>query len=77
MQAHLLVAAYNLAIVSPQLFVLEGERIFYERVHVLCAYIEELVRAARLECPDLPSWSLEFVALLLVKIKELLLDLVP
>ena len=70
-QARFLVAAYNLAIVSPQSFeqllVLEGEGIVDERVHVLHAFIEELVGAARLECPDLPSWSVEFVALLLAK----------
>mgnify|MGYP000559519246 CR=1 FL=1 len=71
MQAHFLVAAYNLAIVSLQSFekflVFEGERIVDDRVHVLPAHIEGLVKAAWLECPDLPSWSVEFVALLLAK----------
>ena len=81
MQAHFLVAAYNLAIVSPQSFeqllVLEGEGIVDERVHVLHAFIEELVGAARLECPDLPSWSIKSVALLLAKDHRITLELVP
>ena len=81
MQAHFLVAAYNLAIVSlqlfEQLFVFEGERIVDDRVHVLPTHIEGLVKAAWLECPDLPSWSIKSVALLLAKDHRITLELVP
>ena len=81
MQAHFLVAAYNLAIVSlqlfEQLFVFEGERIVDDRVHVLPTHIEGLVKVAWLECPDLPSWSIKFVDVLLAKDHRITLELVP
>jgi SET and MYND domain-containing protein len=74
-QARFLVAAYNLAIVSPhsfqQLLLLEGEATMAvadgERLHALHAFMEDVVRWARVECPTLPSWPLELLSLLLAK----------
>lgn len=70
-QARYLIAAYNLAVVSPhsfeQLLSLEGEGVVDDKVHVVHTFLSEAIRSWQLECQELPSWSVEFVASLLAK----------
>ncbi|MCO5582568.1 hypothetical protein L7F22_036465 [Adiantum nelumboides] len=70
-QARYLIAAYNLAVVSPhcfeQLLSLEGEGLVNDKVHLVHTFLSEAIRSWQLECQELPSWSVEFVASLLAK----------
>ncbi|KAI5065016.1 hypothetical protein GOP47_0019711 [Adiantum capillus-veneris] len=70
-QARYLIAAYNLAVVSPhcfeQLLSLEGEGSVNDKIHLVHTFLSEAIRSWQLECQELPSWSVEFVASLIAK----------
>eukprot|EP00250_Pteridium_aquilinum_P018014 c23895_g3_i1 orf=466-1668(-) len=70
-QARYLVAAYNLAVISPhafeQLLMLEGEGVVDEKVHLVHTFLSEVIRSWQLECQELSLWSVQFVASLLAK----------
>ncbi|KAH7314840.1 hypothetical protein KP509_21G023200 [Ceratopteris richardii] len=70
-QARYLIAAYNLAVLSPhdfqQLLALEGDGPVDEKANVLHTFLSEVIRHWQVETQRLPSWSLHFVASLLVK----------
>lgn len=69
--ARYLIAAYNLAVTSPhafeQLLLLEGEGLVDAKVHLLHSFLSQVIRSWQLECQELSSWSVEFVASLLAR----------